>query len=100
MKSFFVTIVTLFAGLTFVSAASAAEKNPVQNRAGFTACMVAAGFVKETDFQSRLQKREVAGVNVITSYDTRVVTGVKTSPVLLAKYNRCRTDNGRSAVEN
>ena len=100
MKSFLIaTAVALFSGLIFVSTAEAAEKTPSANMAGFIACMVRAGFVDGTDFQYRLQKRKVAGVEVVTSYDTRVVAGVKASPILLAKYSRCRTENGNLPVK-
>lgn len=83
-------------GMGAITSASAADgdNSPAARMASFEACMVEAGFVKDQDFQTRLNTRTVAGSEVPTSYSVRAQGYVINTPDLLAKYNGCRTANG------
>lgn len=85
-------------GSTTTFAADEANPTPATRMASFEACMVKAGFVKDTDFRTRLVSRTIAGVETPSHFDTQVVGAIKRDDKLLAKYNSCRTANGLSEV--
>ena len=85
-------------GSTIAFAADDAKLTPATRMASFEACMVKAGFQKDTDFRTRLVSRTIAGVETLSHFDTMVVGAIKRDDKLLAKYNSCRTANGLSEV--